>query len=201
MFYSSIPAACTCRSAPTRRGRRPAEKGRYQDGTRRGGTSCAPPDGQRARVHDVSRIARKPASAEEAAQLCFAAFDLIEVNGDEITGKFAETWKRISTIRRGRARGSRGNQDIERAKGVLEAFENGRRRRRRRCRARSDEKWLVQDQAPHTFDLTVLGFAEGTDDRAGMLHDLLLGIAVQTAPGRSSAAWAEVSPRTSAVVS
>lgn len=136
-------------------------------------------DGKRARVHDVSRIARKPASPAEVAQLAFAVFDLIELDGDEIAGAFASTWKKIQSL----FQGGDSVAPVETistsgAKGVLEAFEKwvdaeggeG-------VVARGDEGGWFKVKPRHTIDCAVIGFAEGTDDRAGMLHDMLLGIA------------------------
>lgn len=136
-------------------------------------------DGQRARVHDVSRIARKPASAEEAALLCFAIFDLLEIDGEETSADYAATWKQITALFQG------GDRVVpvetitaSGSKGVLDTFEKwvgeeggeG-------VVARSDANGWFKVKPRHTIDVAVLGFAEGTDDRSGMLHDLLLGIA------------------------
>lgn len=136
-------------------------------------------DGKRARVHDVSRIARKPANAAEVAQLAFAVFDLIELNGEEIGGAFATTWKKIQELfQAGERVAPVETIATSGAKGVLEAFEKwvdaeggeG-------VVARSDEGGWFKVKPRHTIDCAVIGFAEGTDDRAGMLHDMLLGIA------------------------
>jgi hypothetical protein len=139
------------------------------------------PDGQRARVHDVSRVARKPASAEEVGQLAFAVFDLIEIDGDEIpVSPFSETWKRIGEFF---GTGDRVTP-VETifssggAKGVLDAFEKWiEAEGGEGVVARSDDGGWFKVKPRHTIDCAVIGFAEGTDDRAGLLHDLLLGIA------------------------
>lgn len=136
-------------------------------------------DGKRARVHDVSRIARKPASPDEVGQLCFAVFDLLEVNGEEIVGDYAKTWKRIGEMF---GQGDRvapvETITASGAKGVLDAFEKWTEAEGGEgVVARSDESGWFKVKPRHTIDCVVLGFAEGTDDRAGMLHDMLLGIA------------------------
>ncbi len=136
-------------------------------------------DGQRARVHDVSRIARKPANADEVAQLCFAVFDLLEIDGEETGSDYAATWKQITALFQGGDRVAPvETTTASGAKGVLDAFEKwvgeeggeG-------VVARSDANGWFKVKPRHTIDVAVLGFAEGTDDRSGMLHDLLLGIA------------------------
>ena len=136
-------------------------------------------DGQRARVHDVSRIARKPASAAEMAQLCFAVFDLIELDGQEIAGDYPGTWKRIESLFGGGDRIA-AVETISGSgpKGVLDAFEKwAGAEGGEGVVARSDENGWFKVKPRHTIDCAVIGFAEGTDDRAGMLHDMLLGIA------------------------
>ncbi len=136
-------------------------------------------DGQRARVHDVSRIARKPSSSDEMAQLCFAAFDLLELDGEEISSDYATTWKRITTLLSGGDRIAPVETiTASGSKGVLNAFEKwAGEEGGEGVVARSDESGWFKVKPRHTIDVAVLGFAEGTDDRAGMLHDLLLGIA------------------------
>ncbi len=55
-------------------------------------------DGKRARVHDVSRIARKPDSVAALESLRLAVFDIIEWNGDAIDGGFENTWATITAV-------------------------------------------------------------------------------------------------------
>ena len=51
------------------------------------------PDGKRPRVHDVSRVARKPESDEEVASLRLAVFDVLEVDGVQAGAVFARRGK------------------------------------------------------------------------------------------------------------
>jgi len=142
-------------------------------------------DGKRARVHDVSRIARKPANANEVGQLCFAVFDVLELEGEEVSGAYAQTWKKISGIFEGGDRIAPVETiTASGAKGVLDAFEKWTEAEGGEgVVARSDEGGWFKVKPRHTIDCAVIGFAEGTDDRAGMLHDMLLGIA------RPDGAW------------
>ncbi|MFZ4764978.1 MAG: hypothetical protein ACOYMN_08485, partial [Roseimicrobium sp.] len=136
------------------------------------------PDGQRARVHDVSRIARKPANADEAAQLCFAVFDLMELNGEEIASDYALTWKGIVETFPGDRVAPVDTIVASGPRGVLDAFEKWvEKEGSEGVVARSDDGGWYKVKPRHTVDVVVLGFAEGTDDRAGLLHDMLLGIA------------------------
>jgi hypothetical protein len=42
--------------------------------------------------------------------------------------------------------------------------------------ARNDQAGLYKIKQRHTLDVAVIGFTEGTDDRAGMLHDMLVAV-------------------------
>ncbi len=132
-------------------------------------------DGRRERVHDVSRIARKPGSAAEVEALRFAVFDLIELD-DAPPAAFADTWARIVELFAGGTR----VHPVESAEAdspgaVLDHFEEWvEGRGAEGLVARSDAAGLFKIKPLHTLDLAVVGFAEGIDDRAGMLHDLLL---------------------------
>ena len=54
-------------------------------------------DDERPRVHDVSRVARKPESQEQIESLSLAIFDVLELNGDSYA-EFASAWKKIEEI-------------------------------------------------------------------------------------------------------
>ena len=136
-------------------------------------------DGKRARVHDVSRFARKPENQDQVDRLCFAPFDILELDDEEWAEDFDATWKKITETFSGADRAVPGGETemAEGAKGVLQHFdewveeEGG-----EGVVARSDERGWFKIKPRHSLDVCVIGFAEGTDDRAGMLHDLLLGI-------------------------
>src|SRR5262249_9001092 len=56
------------------------------------------PEGRvRERVHDVSRVARNPQSAEELEALAFSAFDVLEIDGQYPTS-FTAAWKELLRI-------------------------------------------------------------------------------------------------------
>ncbi len=131
--------------------------------------------GERTRIHDVVRVAQKPTSAKELATLHFAPFDMIEPQPRTV----AENFARLEEI----FGGVPGVAPVEHrlAKSVDEV-------------ARIFEEWVVNDGAEgliirsdehgtfkaklrYTLDLVVVGFSEGTEDRRGMVHDLLLAAA------------------------
>ena len=55
-------------------------------------------DGKRPRVHDVSRVARQPASRAELEDLRFAPFDIIEVDGEGPSKTYRQTWQRMKDL-------------------------------------------------------------------------------------------------------
>ena len=133
---------------------------------------------RRCRVHDVVSAARQPKSEKELQQLQFAVFDLIEVDGETLDQPYEKTWGKIEElfaagdkvqpvetvkVKGRKAVKSQFDQwvDEEKAEGIV---------------ARSDVAGNFKIKPLHTIDALVLGFTESTDDREGMMHDLLLGI-------------------------
>src|SRR5262245_10892120 len=51
--------------------------------------------GKRPRVHDVTRVARQPASQAELDSLRFAAFDIVELDGKPVTDAYAKVLARL----------------------------------------------------------------------------------------------------------
>ena len=138
------------------------------------------PDGGRERVHDVSRAARQPASQQDLDCLCFAAFDLIERNGEPPPASFSETFSWLERLFAGGERVHRVQAapapvstieeiehhfhcwvDKEGAEGLV---------------LRSDKVGRFKVKLRHTLDVVVIGFTEGQGERVGMLHDLLIAV-------------------------
>jgi hypothetical protein len=134
-------------------------------------------DGKRPRVHDVNRAARQPESRADLDALQFAAFDLMELNGEPPPTAFDSVWQQLSGLfGEGERVGTvealllRDPGEVERqfkkwvAKGAEGAV------------VRSDAAGLFKIKPRHTIDAAVIGYTEGTDDRRGLLHDLLLAL-------------------------
>lgn len=133
--------------------------------------------GKRSRVHDVSRAARQPASQAELDALAFAPFDIIEIDGAPPPATYAQTWKKLTDIFKKSKRCEpvethvvKDASEIEkRFRAWIEQGSEG-------AVVRNDALGLFKIKPRHTLDAVVIGFTEGTDDRQGMIHDLLLAL-------------------------
>ncbi len=135
-------------------------------------------DDRRCRVHDVVSSARQPKSEDDLQRLHFAVFDLISIDGETVDQPYEQTWSKIEELFSGgdkikpvetvKVKGRKQVQrkfdqwvDHEKAEGIV---------------VRSDVAGNFKIKPLHTLDALVLGFTESTDDREGMMHDLLLGV-------------------------
>jgi hypothetical protein len=137
----------------------------------------ARPDGKRPRVHDVSRAARQPESAADVDSLHFAAFDVMELNGDTPVNGFDSVWKQITDLFRGGKRvGPVEAVALRDAAAVERQFRTWVGQGAEGAVVRSDAVGLFKIKPRHTIDAAVIGFTAGSDDREGMIHDLLLAL-------------------------
>lgn len=136
-------------------------------------------DNRRPRVHDVVSVARQPQTDDELARIQFAVFDLISINGEDTDAGYAETWQKISdTFAAGTAIHPvetiviKGHREVEKQfdQWVTEESAEG-------LVVRSDSAGNFKIKPRHTIDAVIIGFTESTDDRQGMLHDILVGVA------------------------
>lgn len=135
---------------------------------------------RRPRVHDVVSVARQPDSAEDLARLRFAVFDLISLNGENLLDQpYPEKWDRIlelfdkdehvHPVETEKVHGTRAVEKLF-EKWVENHGSEG-------IVIRSDTAGNFKAKPRHTLDAVVIGFTESTDERQGMMHDLLLAIA------------------------
>jgi ATP dependent DNA ligase C terminal region len=134
-------------------------------------------DGQRPRVHDVTRVARNPASQAEVDSLCFAVFNVYELDGRDPSLRYGDA---LEAAQRLLAAGDRVH--------VVETVHGDRQRVFQQYRqwveqegaegvvTRSDSTGIFKIKPRHSLDLAVVGFSEGIDDRTGLLHSLLVAI-------------------------
>lgn len=133
---------------------------------------------RRPRCHDVSRVARQPSGADEIGGLRFAVFDVLEIDQKGISHRYAETWKLIEKV----YRAGKLVHPIEthHVKTLAEVEQHYTDWVEGQCAegivARSDVAGWYKIKPRCSVDVAVLGFTEGTDDRQGMMHDMLIGL-------------------------
>ncbi len=133
---------------------------------------------RRARVHDVSTIARGPKSMDDLQRLRFAPFDIIEVDGQGPSENYGATYQTLESL----FGGSEFNEPVETriVKDVTEIESLFRQwveaEGAEGLVARSDSVGTFKVKPRHTLDAVVVGFTESTEDRQGMLHDLLVAV-------------------------
>ena len=132
--------------------------------------------GKRARVHDVSRVARTPGSQAELDQLGFAAFDILEIDGQPAGEVFKKTWDQLVALFKGGKRATVVESHWLKDSGAIEAqFRKWVEQGAEGAVVRSDAVGRFKLKTRHTIEAAVIGFTEGQDDRRGMIHDLLVG--------------------------
>jgi hypothetical protein len=133
--------------------------------------------GKRARVHDVSRVARTPGSQAELDQLGFAAFDILEIDGQPVGEVFKKTWDQLVALFKGGKWATVVEShwlkdaaaiDVQFRKWIEQGAEG--------AVVRSDAVGRFKLKPRHTIEAAVIGFTEGQDDRRGMIHDLLVAL-------------------------
>jgi hypothetical protein len=123
-------------------------------------------------------VARKPDSQEQVDSLCLGLFNIYEWDDEERSGRYADRYDRVTDLF---GEGDRVHP-VETvigdgSKAVLEQFkkwvddENA-----EGVVARNDTAGVFKVKPRHTIDLAAIGFTEGLDDRAGMLHDVMLAV-------------------------
>lgn len=132
----------------------------------------------RPRVHDVCTVARNPQSPADLKRLRFAAFDVMVKDDQPITQPFAETWKLIQKWfvhgELAHAVEAKSVKSIDEIQKLFEAWVD--KEGAEGLVVRSDAAGQFKIKPRHTLDLAVLGFTESTEERQGMLHDVLVGV-------------------------
>ncbi|QOV91192.1 ATP-dependent DNA ligase [Humisphaera borealis] len=134
---------------------------------------------RRPRCHDVSRVARQPANADEVGTLRFAVFDILEIDQKKLSHRYADNWKQIEKyfksgkgIHPVETHHVKTLADVEKHYETWVEGENA-----EGIVARSDVAGLYKIKPRSTLDVAVLGFTESNEpDRAGMMHDMLIGL-------------------------
>lgn len=134
------------------------------------------PDGRRPRIHDVVQVARKPESADDLETLQLAVFDIISLNGSPPENFSAACQEILRLFDSGTLVRPVDARSATTADEVLQCFDEWvDQEGAEGLVVRSETAGSFKIKPRHTIDAVVLGFTESTDDRQGMLHDLLLG--------------------------
>lgn len=129
------------------------------------------------RVHHVIKILRNPKSEVDLKKLGLAVFDILEYEEKPVTAT-ADVYELLDKLfKKGKLAHAAEHRVLESLDAVRDLF----------------DKWVVKegseglvvrhDQAGwfklkqrHNIDAAVIGFSEGTEDRKGLLHDLLVAV-------------------------
>ncbi len=133
---------------------------------------------RRPRVHDVVKIARQPTSDDDLRRLRFAAFDVVQVNGEAAPEQFDECWQLLTKwFDGGEFIHPVETQPAQDAAAIEKIFYNWvEKEGAEGLVARSDTAGMYKIKPRHNLDAAVIGFTESSDDRQGMLHDILLAV-------------------------
>jgi hypothetical protein len=133
---------------------------------------------QRTRVHDVLTIARGPRSQEDLNKLRFAPFDIIEIDGQPAGAHYADTIQTLESLFGKTDRVQPVQTEVVKdTSSIVRLFEKWvEKEDAEGIVVRSDAAGLFKVKPRHTLDVVVVGFTESTDDRQGMLHDLLVAV-------------------------
>jgi len=133
---------------------------------------------RRTRVHDIATISRQPRSKDDLEHIRFAVFDIMSRDGRPLDGTFDSTWQTIvEWFRDGKSIRPVETTFVNDARGIEEYFtkwveQDG----HEGLVVRSDTAGMFKIKPLHTLDAVVVGFTEGTDERQGLLHDMLLAV-------------------------
>lgn len=135
-------------------------------------------ESRRARVHDVTTVARGPKSPEDLQRLRFAPFDIIQWDGQPAGETYAGTFLTLESLfgtsQLNQPVETRVVKDVSEIAQLFSQWVEG--EDAEGLVARSDSLGTFKIKPRHTLDVAVVGFTESTDDRQGMLHDLLVAV-------------------------
>jgi hypothetical protein len=128
-------------------------------------------------VQQVVGILRKPESKKQLDKLGLAVFDVVQLN-DEAVGSVSKVFDYLQKwFGKGKTVHPVEHHKVDTTDKILEAFTEwvvgegaeG-------VVVRHDSAGLFKIKTRHNLDVAIIGFSEGTEDRKGMLHDLLVAV-------------------------
>jgi hypothetical protein len=135
-------------------------------------------DDRRSRVHDIVSVAGRPSSTAELDSIHLAAFDLISLNSALPTGSFRETWQQlVKLLEKGKKIHPVEARWVTKTDAIRELYEQWvEKEGAEGIVCRSDAAGSFKIKPRHNLDVAVIGFAESTGDRTGLLHDMLVAV-------------------------
>lgn len=133
---------------------------------------------RRCRVHDAVSVLRHPRDQQEFERLRFSVFDLINIGGESVSQTYAQTWKHISDwFGDGKLLSTVETKVVDSAKDVDSLFQSWvENESAEGIVVRSDSAGNFKLKPLFTLDAVVIGFTESSEDRTGLMHDLLLAV-------------------------
>src|SRR5262245_14026773 len=133
---------------------------------------------RRSRVHDIVSLAGKPSKTAELEQMHLAVFDIISLNGSPPPMVFAQTWQQIvKLLDKGQRIRPVEARWVEKPDAIRELYaEWVEKEGAEGIVCRSDAAGSFKIKPRHNLDVAVIGFAESSGDRAGLLHDMLVAV-------------------------
>jgi ATP-dependent DNA ligase len=128
-------------------------------------------------VQQVVRVLRSPSSREQLEKLGLAIFDVIEVDGEPVKST-ANVFELLTKwFGKGKLAHAVDYRKADSIDTILEAFTEwvvgegaeG-------VVVRHDQAGWFKIKTRHNLDVAIIGFSEGSEDRKGMLHDLLVAV-------------------------
>lgn len=133
---------------------------------------------RRPRVHDVTKLVRNPKSEEDLERVRFAPFDVIELDGEGPSEAFASTYQTLESFFAKSEKLQPVETRIVKDRSAIKSLfkEWVEKENAEGIVLRSDSAGTFKLKPRHTLDVVVIGFTESTDERQGMLHDLLVAV-------------------------
>lgn len=132
---------------------------------------------QRHRIYQVVKLLRNPASESELKKLGLAVFDIIELDGKPVESvsevyKLLDKWfgggKLVHSAEHKVLKDLNAVSDLFAEWVVGEGSEG--------LVVRHDQAGWFKLKVRHNLDAAIIGFSEGSEDRKGLLHDLLVAV-------------------------
>lgn len=132
---------------------------------------------QRHRIYQVVKLLRNPASEAELKKLGLAVFDIIELDGKPVESvsevyKLLDKWfsggKLVHSAEHKVLKDLNAVSDLFSEWVVGEGSEG--------LVVRHDQAGWFKLKVRHNLDAAIIGFSEGSEDRKGLLHDLLVAV-------------------------